>query len=211
LGFEIADLKEEAEEFDISDDDNNPYSREQKKAIRNAVTNVLNTTRENNDKRIEILKEKSDLGDVNATRELVHINKMKEIVKTQRPKNVIEHISIINSDIQKIFGGKSSNNKSPENNIPLVYRLAQNYPNPFNPVTTIKYEIPKDSKVKLVIYDLLGREVKTLVNNEVKSAGYYKVEFNMQNYASGVYFYRIEADDTKGNKFVDAKKMVLVK
>jgi len=89
--------------------------------------------------------------------------------------------------------------------------LYQNYPNPFNPVTTIKFEIPKDSKVKLVVYDLLGREVKTLVNNEIKSAGYYKIEFNMQNYASGVYFYRIEADDIKGNKFVDAKKMVLVK
>jgi len=100
------------------------------------------------------------------------------------------------------------------NNIPAVYRLVQNYPNPFNPVTTIKYEIPKDSKVKLVVYDLLGRKVKTLVNNEIKSAGYYKVEFNMLNYASGVYFYHIEVWDPSlrsGLRFIDAMKMVLIK
>ena len=139
------------------------------------------------------------------------MNNMRQVIKTEKPKNIIEHINIIKSDIQKIFGGAPSNNKKTKNNIPVTYRLAQNYPNPFNPTTTIKYEIPKDSKVKLVIYDILGREVKTLVNNEIKSAGYYKVEFNMQNYASGVYFYRIEADDLKGGKFVDAKKMVLVK
>lgn len=91
-------------------------------------------------------------------------------------------------------------------NIPLVYNLSQNYPNPFNPTTKINYELPLNTKVNIVIYDILGREVMRLVNNEFKQAGRYTVEFNGQNYASGVYFYRIEA----GN-FIQSKKMVLVK
>ena len=68
------------------------------------------------------------------------------------------------------------------------------------------YDIPKDSKVKITVYDILGREVMKLVNNELKQAGRYYIEFNGNNFASGVYFYKIEA----GN-FVQAKKMVLVK
>jgi hypothetical protein len=121
---------------------------------------------------------------------------MKQVIRVEKPKNVIEHIKIVNNDIQNIFGSTLKNNSTIVNNVPSVYRLAQNYPNPFNPITTIKYELPKDSKVKLVVYDLLGREVKTFVN-EIKSAGYYQIEFNLQNHASGVYFYRIEADDLK--------------
>ncbi len=91
-------------------------------------------------------------------------------------------------------------------NIPLTYSLSQNYPNPFNPTTKINYELPKNNQVTLVIYDILGREVIRLVNNDFKQAGRYTVEFNGQNFASGVYFYRIEA-----GTFVQAKKMVLVK
>jgi len=89
--------------------------------------------------------------------------------------------------------------------IPKVFSLAQNYPNPFNPATSIKYSIPKQTLVKLVVYDVLGREVAKLVN-EVKHAGNYSVLFDASVYASGVYFYRIEAGD-----FKDVKKMVLVK
>ncbi len=85
------------------------------------------------------------------------------------------------------------------------FKLYQNYPNPFNPVTKINYELPNDGKVKLMIYDVLGREIKTLVN-EVKQAGKYTVEFNGHNFASGVYFYRIES-----GKFTEVKRMVLVK
>lgn len=90
--------------------------------------------------------------------------------------------------------------------IPLTYKLLQNYPNPFNPTTKINYELPRTSKVSLVIYDILGREVVKLVNNEFKEAGRYVVEFDAKNFASGVYFYRIEA-----GSFVDSKKMVLIK
>jgi hypothetical protein len=92
-----------------------------------------------------------------------------------------------------------------QNTVPTVYALLQNYPNPFNPATSIKYSIPKTSLVKLVVYDLLGREVKTLVNG-MKTPGYYEEAFDGTNLASGIYFYRIEA-----GKFTDVKKMVLVK
>ncbi|MEJ2617986.1 MAG: pectinesterase family protein, partial [Ignavibacteriaceae bacterium] len=91
------------------------------------------------------------------------------------------------------------------NQVPLNFQLFQNYPNPFNPSTTIKYGIPQSSHVKIILYDILGREVATIVN-EVKNAGYYTVKFNASSLASGVYFYRIEA----GN-FVQVKKMMLLK
>lgn len=89
--------------------------------------------------------------------------------------------------------------------VPKVYNLAQNYPNPFNPSTSIKYSIPKSGIVKLVIYDLLGREIQTLVN-ENKEVGTHEVQFDASNLASGAYFYRIESGD-----FTDVKKMVLIK
>ncbi len=87
----------------------------------------------------------------------------------------------------------------------LSFKLNQNYPNPFNPTTTISYSIPKSSFVTLKVYDLLGNEVATLVNED-KSAGYYQVKFNASNLASGVYFYRLIA----GNR-VEVKKLILTK
>jgi len=91
------------------------------------------------------------------------------------------------------------------NEVPMVYSLSQNYPNPFNPVTNIKFSIPAAGNVKLVIFDILGREVKTLLN-DVKPAGNYVVDFNAAELSSGAYFYRLES----GN-FVETKKMLLVK
>jgi hypothetical protein len=89
--------------------------------------------------------------------------------------------------------------------IPSSYALHQNYPNPFNPTTIISYELPKQSHVVLKVYDLLGREVSTLVNEE-NSAGLHKVELNGKQLSSGVYFYRLTAND-----FVQIKKMLLMK
>jgi endo-1,3(4)-beta-glucanase len=89
--------------------------------------------------------------------------------------------------------------------IPVRYNLYQSYPNPFNPSATIKFDISKNTNVKIVIYDLTGREVATLVNNELK-AGTYKAEWNASQYASGAYFYKITAGD-----FSETKKMILVK
>ena len=91
------------------------------------------------------------------------------------------------------------------NQVPQVYSLSQNYPNPFNPVTNIKFSIPVAGNVKLVLFDILGREVKTLLN-DVKPAGNYVVDFNASELSSGAYFYRLES----GN-FVETKKMLLVK
>jgi hypothetical protein len=89
--------------------------------------------------------------------------------------------------------------------IPTIFELAQNYPNPFNPATIIRYQLPESSKVTLKIYDILGNEVITLLNED-KEAGIYEVIFNASNYSSGVYFYRIQA-----GSFVETKKMVLLK
>lgn len=91
------------------------------------------------------------------------------------------------------------------NEVPHEYQLAQNYPNPFNPSTIINFSIPKSGLVKLVVYDILGREVTTLVN-EAKVAGNYSVTFDASSIPSGVYFYKL----TSGS-FVSTKKMALVK
>ena len=88
---------------------------------------------------------------------------------------------------------------------PLSFSLFQNYPNPFNPTTKIQYWLPERSRVRLTIYDVLGREIKTLVNEE-KPAGFYEAKFDGTGVPSGVYFYRIEA-----GTFSDTKKFVLLK
>ena len=85
------------------------------------------------------------------------------------------------------------------------FNLQQNYPNPFNPSTKISWQLPDGSKVSLKVYDLLGREVATLVN-EYKQAGKFETEFYSANLPSGVYFYRIQAGE-----FIDTKKMILTK
>ncbi len=89
--------------------------------------------------------------------------------------------------------------------IPTAFSLEQNYPNPFNPSTTIQYSLPSTGHVSIKIFDTIGREVTTLIN-EVKNAGSYNIEFNASNISSGIYYYRIESAD-----FVDVKKMVLLK
>lgn len=90
-------------------------------------------------------------------------------------------------------------------NLPENFYVSQNYPNPFNPGTTIEYSIPEPSNVIIKVFDLLGREVATLVNEE-KPVGNYNVKFNGSNLASGIYFYRLEA-----GKFVQTKKLILLR
>jgi len=115
------------------------------------------------------------------------------------------------------FGEIITSISSGENEIlPIKFSLAQNYPNPFNPTTKIKYSIPSTGTsslstsggmklVQLKVYDILGNEVATLVNEE-KPAGEYEVEFNASKLPSGIYFYRLKA----GN-FIQTKKMILIK
>jgi photosystem II stability/assembly factor-like uncharacterized protein len=92
-----------------------------------------------------------------------------------------------------------------QNEIPASFSLSQNYPNPFNPTTIVSYSLPKNTHVTIKVYDLLGRLVKQLVN-ENKSPGKYSVSFDGTDFASGVYFYTIETPE-----FTQSKKMVLLK
>jgi hypothetical protein len=109
--------------------------------------------------------------------------------------------SILYSAIENI------NLKNPDN-----FKLSQNYPNPFNPITKISYELPKDSKVSLIIYDILGKEIRRLVDNEFKQAGIYSIDFNEPSLASGVYFYRLVALDSFGKtSYNKVKSMVYIK
>jgi len=89
--------------------------------------------------------------------------------------------------------------------MPRSYRLMQNYPNPFNRVTVIRYELPREEEVELVIYNLLGQEISVLDSGK-KEAGYYKVEWKASNLPAGLYFYRLKA-----GSFTDTKKLLFVK
>lgn len=119
----------------------------------------------------------------------------------------------LNSDVWNFKTTNSSGVNLISSEIPSEYKLYQNYPNPFNPATTIKYQVAgkksefssQKSEVKLVVYDLLGREIATLVN-EKQSPGYYEVTFDGKNLPSGIYYYKII---TEG--FTDVKRMVLLK
>jgi hypothetical protein len=92
-----------------------------------------------------------------------------------------------------------------EGEVPNKYSLEQNYPNPFNPSTTIRFRIPKAGLVKIVVYDINGREVETLVNENLKE-GIFNTEFDASKYSSGVYFYKLTASD-----YTDTKRMILIK
>lgn len=95
---------------------------------------------------------------------------------------------------------------------PVTYSLSQNYPNPFNPTTRIEYQVPFNANVKIELYSITGEKVVTLVNNDL-SAGFYTMDVDASTLrlASGVYFYRMTSTDLTGNKFMDTKKMVLLK
>ncbi len=113
-------------------------------------------------------------------------------------KGLLVFTSVYKSDIVTDVENK-------ETNMPRQFQLFQNYPNPFNPATGIQYSVASSQKVILKVYDVLGREVTTLVN-EKKSPGTYKVSFDGSNLSSGIYFYRLTAGD-----YTETKKMVLVR
>ncbi len=99
----------------------------------------------------------------------------------------------------------SPNSVTEQSVAPRQYELSQNYPNPFNPSTTIRYALPHSIRVSLKVYNTLGQEVATLVN-ETKPAGVYTVQFDAGGLASGVYYFRLQAGD-----FVHTKKMLVVR
>ena len=104
-------------------------------------------------------------------------------------------------DSTKMIVGITENNTP----VPFVFELKQNYPNPFNPSTQLKYSIPQASKVVIKVFDVLGNEIKILINKE-RTAGTYELTWNAANLPSGVYFYQLRA-----GSFVETKKMILLK
>ena len=90
-------------------------------------------------------------------------------------------------------------------NQPTNFNLNQNYPNPFNPTTKIKYSVPQSSNVVIKVFDLLGNEIETLVDGH-KPIGTYEITWYADNLPSGIYFYRLQA-----NNFIQIKKMILLK
>ncbi len=123
--------------------------------------------------------------------------------------NAVDSLKYYSKIAQQFYDANkvTSVNDNSRQEIPLRFSLKQNYPNPFNPTTTIKYDIPKAEHVILKVYDILGREVETLVNKE-QQAGNYDVQFAIgsRQLASGVYLYRLQA-----GSFVQVRKMILLK
>lgn len=117
--------------------------------------------------------------------------------------NADSRIVLLNN-IWTWFGGNATGFQQKDNTV-FDFHLSQNYPNPFNPVTTIEFSIPKTQKVKLEIFNILGQKVETLISKNLK-AGIHTAQFNASNYASGVYFYRIETDN-----FEQTKKLILLR
>ena len=95
--------------------------------------------------------------------------------------------------------------KNVSSEIPNGYKLLQNYPNPFNPTTKIRFSLPKNSFANLVVFDALGRELETLVNEQL-NAGTYEADWSANKFSSGVYYYRLNTGD-----FTETKKMILIK
>ena len=133
----------------------------------------------------------------------------KEITDIVNFTHAIMHIGTANNSVYMVY---SIINHAGEDNGKLMnsFNLSHNYPNPFNPITKIKFSVPFAGaqhavSVQLKVYDILGNEVATLVNEE-KSAGYYEVEFDAAEHSSGVYFYQLKA-----GSFVDTKKMILLR
>ncbi len=121
---------------------------------------------------------------------------------------VTQNVTITNSSLNNInfdMGSPLIGINIINENIPTKYLLSQNYPNPFNPATTIKFAVPDAGLIKLSVYDILGREIEILANENL-SAGTYSVNWDASNFPSGIYFYRLE-----GSNFAETKKMVLIK
>jgi hypothetical protein len=109
-------------------------------------------------------------------------------------------------------GGNITSIRNEENNINKIFYLSQNYPNPFNPTTMINYTLKQKCFVKLKVYDIVGKEIVTLVN-ENKTEGSHNIVFSTEKYnlTSGIYFYRLEITNSKGEYYSNTKKMLMVK
>ncbi len=144
-------------------------------------------------------------------------SKLKSIVGDQLIGNSANTGSIISSGFfsNTLFALIITGKNNEMLNNPSSFELYQNYPNPFNPSTNIKFSLPVQSNIKVVIYDLLGRKVKTLLD-EIRPAGNIIIQWNGENefntkVSSGIYFYSLNALGIDNNKFTSFKKMILLK
>ncbi len=130
---------------------------------------------------------------------------------TALKQNTRSAVNFYNSYVESITNGTFVSVEEPHPPLtPGKYKLFQNYPNPFNPVTTIRYELPEPAHVKLTVYDALGREAASLVNNQ-ETAGQHSVQFDAGSLASGVYLYRITFRNGSGAARTLTKKLILLK
>ena len=125
-------------------------------------------------------------------------------------------LGMIDQSDQNGMQKSSMAGNSEQAQLPMQFNLSQNYPNPFNPLTTINFDLPVDAHTHLKIYDALGREVASLVDED-RQAGYHKTSFDGSRFASGVYFYRMQAfpgpkpGGGQSSGFASVKKLVLLK
>ncbi len=151
----------------------------------------------------------TDIGDIDSTWTLNQAGAYYNHVMVEEDRSMGIHnakftVELLYLSIVKV-GGPVLGVENVDSDIPTDFALTQNYPNPFNPSTTIKYSVPEQSNVKIVIYDAIGNQVEVLFDG-FSSAGTYTLNWNAGNYASGVYFYRMQADN-----FTQVKKMLLMK
>ena len=197
--------------------DKKVFTTDDRKQLFKSVGNVLKDERSKQIEKVKTLEDKYAKADAKTDVkeklklqfQITDAKNINSVVKVKKPKDDDEYQVIVNNDIEKLNPKKETGNNGNNKLIPTTYNLYQNYPNPFNPTTKIAYDIPRDAKVKLVIYDILGREVKTIINNEFRSAGKYITEFNGSYLSSGIYFARILVNE--GKDFIAVKKLVLLK
>jgi len=190
--------------------DSRKFSTDDRNTLNEKLTKTFSSQTNKQTREIKSLEEKLTKNEASNSekKKYQEMRTLKDVVKARKPETIAMHVSMISDDLSRIMkstGGEVSD-KYEANILPTEFALHQNYPNPFNPATKISFDLPQDSRVNLVVYDLLGREVKRLVNNELKVAGRYTYDFNGSSLASGVYFYRL---DTEG--FTNTKRMLLIK
>ncbi|MBI5402892.1 MAG: T9SS type A sorting domain-containing protein [Ignavibacteriae bacterium] len=173
------------------------FSNSSKKRDENTKKQLAKLTKDDAEIKMQIIKnEESKL----KNKAVNNLRTAKTLTKSEKEKKQLEGL-LLSAGITDL----NRKSVSSESILPFKYELSQNYPNPFNPSTNIKYQIANNKFVSIKVFDLAGREIAILVN-EFQKAGTYEIKFNGSNFASGVYFYRIQAGD-----FVQVKKMVLVK
>ena len=198
--------------------DSRKFSTDDRKTLNENLSKSFSNQVDKQTSEIKSLEEKLTRNEASNSekKKYQEMRTLKEVVKARKPETVANHVSMISDDLSRIVKstGSDVSDKYEENILPTEFALHQNYPNPFNPVTKISFDLPQDSKVNLVVYDLLGREVTRLVNNESKVADNYTYDFNAASLSSGVYFYKLvvsSSNPINAGNYSETKRMVLLK